>query len=170
MTETKKLFLVICNSIRMSTAPQVKYFHFICKLLVTECNHAPTSIPIVRRVCDPCPIIPRCQDSVRCYRGWSGDNNLFSVYLLCCPPPLGGRVVWPRCDQTLMITLSLRSVGAVRGRTLGHQPLMMHLRKVPSIVLNTTLLGLFAMRTGRHGMGVDLASLSTTNECEKWKQ
>ena len=153
----------------MSTAPQVKSFHFICKLLVTSCNHTPTSILIVHNVYGHCAIIPSCQVSLRLV--WvTIIYFLFTCYVCPPSPPLCGRVPWCWCDQTLMITLSLLSVGAARGRTLGHQPTMMHLRKVPSIVLNTTLLGLFAMRTGRLGMGVDLASLHTTNECEKWKQ
>lgn len=93
------------------------------------------------------------------------DNNLFSVYLYCYAPP----PVWESClipgvtnsDDNPVIG----QCGGGQGADTWSSALMMHLRKVPGIVLNTTLLGLFAMRTGRHGMGVDLASLSTTNEC-----
>ena len=53
--------------------------------------------------------------AVRCYWGWSGDSNLFSVYLLCSPPPCVGELCEPRCDQTLMITLSLRQCGGGQG-------------------------------------------------------
>ena len=114
MIETKKLFHVICNSIRMSTSPQVKYFHLFANFLLLSVIMHRHQSPLLAVFAI---LVLLFADAVRCYWGWSGDMTIIYFLFTCyaAPPPCVGELSEPRCDQTLMLTLSLRQCGGGQG-------------------------------------------------------